>query len=318
MRRDHSFRVRHGFQLILLAAITVAAGFSAAASTSVPNARHATPRGSIVVESNRGIYRRYPGGKLKQLTTSADDSFPVWSRDGTRIAFERVTLGESCPLMVMNSDGSNVHQVGQIATDCSGAGWGPHDRRLIFGEGGRGTNASLWVVNVDGSGLRRLLVGHGGSPDGTHPAWSPNGRTIVFDWTAGRRVNGLLAIRPDGSHLHALVKPRRGKVEQLAQPTWSRDGKRLTFVRVELLPNPGKRTIMVATSSGRNARALARLPLNPGGMGTPSWSPNGLLIAFSGQCGQQACVWTIPSGGGKRRVLMRGMFYRDNWGPAGT
>jgi hypothetical protein len=29
-------------------------------------------------------------------------------------------------------------------------------------------------------------------------------------------------------------------------------------------------------------------------------------------------VWTIPSGGGIRQVLIRGIFVQPNWGPAGT
>jgi hypothetical protein len=58
----------------------------------------------------------------------------------------------------MNSDGSDLHQVGQVRTDCSGVSWGPGDRRIVFGGGRPGRiNDGLWVVNVDGSGLKRLL-----------------------------------------------------------------------------------------------------------------------------------------------------------------
>jgi catechol 2,3-dioxygenase-like lactoylglutathione lyase family enzyme len=65
------------------------------------------------------------------------------------------------------------------------------------------------------------------------------------------------------------------------------------------------RTITVSTPSGLRRHALARLPdrlAPPGGFGGPSWSTNDSLIAFPGQCAQQACVWTIPraaAGSGK-------------------
>src|SRR5204863_2655776 len=152
-------------------------------------------------------------------TTNADDRFPVWSRDGTQAAFERFAFpGDSCPLFVMNSDGSGAHQVGQVVTDCSGASWGPSGRQLVFGGApALANNATLWLVNVDGTGLRRLLRGRGANPEGTHPAWSPDGSTIVFGWTASR-LNGLLAIRPDGSGLHALVKPPPRYTVAFAQP----------------------------------------------------------------------------------------------------
>jgi len=314
-RRNTAGMHSRRFQLFLLAAIVFAGGSTTAGSSAgAREASHAARlRGSILFSSNHGIYRRYPGGALKQLTTNANDAFPVWSRDGTQVAFEQIAPPSlSCPLMVMNSDGSGVHQVGQVNTDCSGAGWGPHDRQLVFGTGPQ--KASLWIVNADGSGLRRILQGSGGNPEGTHPAWSPDGRTIVTGWTAGP-LSGLLALRPDGSHLHVLIKSPHGKAEAFAQPTWSRDGKRLAFVRALLTNNT--KTLLVASSSGRNRRALAGLPLDSL-MSTPSWSPKGSLIAFTGRCGQRACLWTIPSVGGKRRVLMRGQFQQANWGPART
>jgi WD40-like Beta Propeller Repeat len=215
----------------------------------------------------------------------------------------------------VKSDGRGLHRVGRVVTDCSGTSWGPGDRRLVFGGGPAHANkATLWVVNVDGTGARRLLFGRGANFEGTHPAWSPDGRTIAFGWTASH-LGGLLAIRPDGSGLHALVKPRHGHVDAFTQPTWSRDGRRLTFVHVG--PRCGARMIVVASSQGGDRRALARLPFNPGEQGVPSWSPDGGLVAFSDYCGQLACVWTVPPQGGKRRLLFRGRFLQASWGPAG-
>lgn len=304
------------FQLLLLTAIVFAAAGSSADARDVRQAVRL--RGSILVSSNHGIYRRFPNGTLRQLTTGTSDYYPVWSRNGKRIAFESLRGGPlmSCPLMVMSSDGSGVHEVGHVTTDCSGASWGPHDHQLAFGGGPLGENgATLWAVNADGSGLRRLLRGSGGNPGGAHPAWSPNGRTIVFGWTAGR-LNGLLSIRPTGRGLRQLVKPRTGQADQFLQPAWSRDGKRLAYVRSDLTA----KRIFVATASAKHRRQIAGLPVNPGGFGAPTWSPRGSLIAFSGVCGpqQEGCVWTIRSRGGKRRVLIRGPYIQASWGPAGT
>jgi len=317
-------------QLILVAALAVAGSTAATAGLTTTKARPASgPSGSIVVVSSHGIYRRSANGVVRQLITGRNAAFPVWSPDGKQIAFERESgLNEGCPLMVMNSDGSHVHRVGRVETDCSGAGWGPGGRRIAFGgwpglgpctppSGSRcpAQRASLWVVNADGSGLRRLLHGQGTNVSGTHPAWSPDGRTIVFGWTASP-LRGLLSVSPDGSGLHALARPQSKHVEWFSQPAWSRDGRRLAFVVVDL--SAATRRIVVATSSGRGQRTLARLPVNPGPEGAPSWSPSGMQLAFSGVCGRQSCVWSIPSRGGTRHLLLRGQFFDANWGPAGT
>jgi Tol biopolymer transport system component len=327
-----------GLRLILLAALAVAGGASgAAAALTTTHARRSSDlSGSIVVADAQGIYRRYPGGAVKQLLEGhdGDDVFPVWSSDGKQIAFERQRgLVKKCPLMVMASDGSHVHRVGRFETDCSGAGWAPGGDRLAFGGSpGLGpctppkphcrvdaNRESLWVVNADGSGLRRLLDVRAANDGGTHPAWSPDGRTIVFGWTtiAAHKKGttpGLYSIRPNGSGLHAFVRQHTWGFSQAA---WSRDGSRLAYLHLDLSAVvPGYR-VVVATSGGREQRTLARLPSEQP-QGAPSWSPDGTELAFSGFCGRRSCVWTIPSRGGPRHLLMRGLFLDPNWGPAGT
>jgi len=162
--------------------------------------------------------------------------------------------------------------------------------------------------------VRRVFEGSARNFEGAHPAWSPDGRTIVFGWTAGPRV-GLLAIHPDGTGVQTLIKPRaRHHFDVFSFPAWSRDGRRLAFIHVDL----GKaRSLEVANARGRHRAVLARLPFNPGEQGTPSWSPRGVFLAFWGISGHGGGTWTIRSRGGRRQLLVRD-YVEPSWGPAGT
>ena len=310
--------------LLVAAAAGLSALLTGAWSWAASNSREAPAPGSIAVASAglpaaTGIYSRDPSGQLQRLTTSGEH-MPAWSRDGSRIAFVRNDLAQGpdvCPLFVMNSDGSDAHQVAQVKTDCSGVSWGPGDRRIVFGGGVPGRSSTgLWTVKANGTGLRRVRAGRGPT-EGMHPAWSPDGHTIVFGWT-GRSPHPwgrLAAVRPDGSGYRVLVRPRAGRHDdELTFPAWSRDGKQLAFVRIDHRQGRAGRTIEVANARGAHPRAVVSLPYNPARQGAPTWSPDGRLIAFASTCGTGACVSTVPSRGGKPQLLLRN-YIEPAWGP---
>ncbi|MBI5200325.1 MAG: PD40 domain-containing protein, partial [Elusimicrobia bacterium] len=90
---------------------------------------------------------RPDGGGRKQLTFEENNGIPIWSRDGKRIAFARMS-GDSSEIGVMDADGSNQKILGPgIAPD-----WSPDGTRLAFSCAA----GQLWVMNADGSACRPL------------------------------------------------------------------------------------------------------------------------------------------------------------------
>jgi hypothetical protein len=75
----------------------------------------------------------------------------------------------------------------------------------------------IYVINADGSGLRRLT-------DGMDPAWSPDGTKVAF--ARWRDPRGIYVIDEDGRNETLLFGWSQAKA-----PAWSPDGNRIVFTR---------------------------------------------------------------------------------------
>src|SRR5262249_43496265 len=75
------------------------------------------------------------GRNWVRLTNNpAWDSNPIWSPDGTRIAFfsTRNCKDGADAIHVMNADGSNVMRLTECQTFGYGASWSPDSRKLLY------------------------------------------------------------------------------------------------------------------------------------------------------------------------------------------
>src|SRR5262249_18523900 len=85
------------------------------------------------------------------------------------------------------------------------------------------TDLALFVVNVDGTGLRQISSwgSKGISPSA---GWSPDGTTILFN----KNCN-LFKVHPDGTGLAQISMGGVGDPGCAFQPGWSPDGTRIVF-----------------------------------------------------------------------------------------
>lgn len=114
---------------------------------------------------------------------------PVWSPDGSRIAYvTRVGRAEQ-QIMIVSPEGRDPRR---LSTGYAPA-WSPDGTRIAFVVARVG-DSQLYVMRTDGTGLRRLTS----SGANMLPAWSPDGRWLAF-LTADERGLSVVVMRPDGS-----------------------------------------------------------------------------------------------------------------------
>ncbi|HEX7049329.1 MAG TPA: hypothetical protein VF188_03870 [Longimicrobiales bacterium] len=144
------------------------------------------------------------GTGLTRLTNAPGaDRDPDWSRDGRRIAFTSARDGNE-EIYVMNADGTGaVRVVSSIHQDIRPV-WSPNDSILAFASNWDG-NPEIFSVRLD-SGSSPVQLTFTTSVINTSPAWSPDGRSIIFDRdVADRPLADLWIINADGTGEHQVT-----------------------------------------------------------------------------------------------------------------
>jgi len=140
-------------------------------------------------------------------TPEAGEGGASWSPDGQHIAFTRSGPPGERRIIVMNADGSGKRALtpASIYTGDAGitAAWSPEGPRIAFWD-----HDAIYVVNADGSGLRRLAQNAL-----SFDSWSPDGQKLIFFRGARsprvpppKQGPGLWVINADGSGERNLTR----------------------------------------------------------------------------------------------------------------
>ena len=255
--------------------------------------------------ADRGISNIYMSdydgaNQLRVTATRSLDITPAWSPDGRMLAY--TSWRSSFPDILVQS----IFELREPSKPANGSAerqnylpaWSPDGTKLAF-MSNRDGNPEIYVVNRDGTGMRRL-TNH--PENDVTPTWSPTGNQIAF--TSNRSGSPQIWImNADGS------EPQRITGESWCdRPTWSP----APFNEIAYASRTGAGfDIKIFDFANRGARTVTD---GIGSNESPAFSPNGRHVAFtSTRAGKEQIFVIDRDGKNLRQITRNGMNRYPNW-----
>ena len=231
----------------------------------------------ILFDREDGIYVLDTNGSHRRISEVGHD--PRFSPDGRRFLYHRSGI------YIVNSDGSDLVQ---ISSRGWGSRWSPDATSVVF------YTDSINVVNLTTLEIRPIA-------EGTNPAWSPDGNTILFQ---ARDFSDVCAIDPNGHNKRKLASTGGANLSNWTNPISPNSDQFLV-----IYGDDGLFDLQIGSMAGGELTTIG-----PGG-DNPSWSPDGSRIvyvirpAYGVPTEDTGLYVTDPSGNDVNRILVG----NDNW-----
>jgi len=235
----------------------------------------------------------YDGERQTRVTVNGTlNVFPRWSPDGRSIAY--TSYGKGTPqILISNIFQATREEVTKGNDENWLAAWSPDGTKLCIASPREGKGyTNLYVVNRDGSGLRKLT----NHPSiNTSPTWSPSGTQIAF--SSDRTGNPqIYVIGADGVGQAQRITLSESYADK---PTWSPSPYNEIAYTAKTGPGNDIKVIDMST------REVRQLTFGEGSNESPAFAPNGRHIAFTSTRAGKKQIFTIARTGKDLKQLTR-------------
>ena len=263
------------------------------------------------------------GSARRAITTTAGvKGLPLFSRDGTRIAFltyaSVFSLGHAS-LSVADADGGRSMVIDPDAYFIDPPSWSPDGRLLVYGKAAATDEGAgrVYVAASDGSSPPRLV----GDPNAlaVAPVISPDGTRIAFFRFDPARSESfqLTVMHIDGSHAVALSRGvfadigGAGMEHGTPGIAWSPDGTRILYGAGS---GEDQDVFVVDADGATPERVIATGPLLEY---AATWSPSGTQLAFfrGPRFDFPDLYIAAADGSSERRIATHLAWFTPQWSP---
>jgi len=178
-------------------------------------------------DGSRNLFVKRIGSEtLHRLTRGPEaDYSPVWSPDGTRIAYLADT-NKGLGIYVISSLGGPAQELygpqDMVHWEQRALSWSPDGRSLIFPDG---SPSSIYILSLDTLQARPITSPPNVWDGDANPAFSPDGRQIAFARAIEGAVRDIYVIPSAGGAPRQITRDRR----QIESLTWTANGSAIIF-----------------------------------------------------------------------------------------
>ena len=211
----------------IVAALVLLPALNSSAQESVTRGKNlsvdiaADGRVAITLADDIWIVPRGGGEASKTTDGAAKASRPRWSPDGLQIAFHSTTNGAHS-IWVHDLDKKQDRKLSVDGSFDMQPDWHPGQERIVYARDNTGHGFDIWETDL-ATGLHWRLTRNPG--DETEPAWSADGRDLMFVHHEEDRWS--LVLRRFGQPDEILVST----TDRISAPAWRPDGSLVTYLR---------------------------------------------------------------------------------------